>query len=223
MKNVFIFLAGVGVGSLVTWKYVERKYRNLAEEEIESVKELYKEKLAEKSEFNKQKVETMKEDIQKKEIEKNNQELEKIINNQKYVTGADYAEEETESVQIENVIGERGENNDPLGDIEDDDEDYLVNTQEDHLVPNPPYVITEDEFGEFGNEEKTLIFYSDSVLADDNDDIIVDPEAVVGNALEEFNDPMTERVFVRDEKAEIDYIILRSEKTFSEVCGEEEQ
>ena len=79
MKNVFIFLAGVGVGSLVTWKYVERKYRNLAEEEIESVKELYKEKLAEKAEFNKQKVEIMKEDSQKKEIEKNNQELEKII------------------------------------------------------------------------------------------------------------------------------------------------
>lgn len=214
MKNVFIFLAGVGVGSLVTWKYVERKYKNLAEEEIESVKELYKEKLAEKSEFNKQKVETMKEDIQKKEIEKNNQELEKIINNQKYVTGADYAEEETESVQVEDFRGQPG-------DI--DDEDYLVNTQEDHLVPNPPYVITEDEFGEFGNEEKTLIFYSDSVLADDDDDIIVDPEAVVGNALEEFNDPMTERVFVRDEKEEIDYIILRSEKTFSEVCGEEEQ
>lgn len=221
MKNVFIFLAGVGVGSLVTWKYVERKYRSLAEEEIESVKELYKEKLAEKSEFNKQKVETIKEDIQKKEIEKNNQELEKIINNQKYVTGTDYAKEGTESVQVEDLRGEPGISGDPKGDI--DDEEYLVDTQEDHLVPNPPYVITEDEFGEFGNEEKTLIFYSDSVLADDDDDVIVDPEAVVGNALEEFNDPMTERVFVRDEKEEIDYIILRSEKTFSEVNSEEEQ
>lgn len=221
MKNVFIFLAGVGVGSLVTWKYVERKYRSLAEEEIESVKELYKEKLAEKSEFNKQKVETIKKDIQKKEIEKNNRELEKIINNQKYVTGTDYAKEGTESVQVEDFRGEPGISGDPKGDI--DDEKYLVDTQEDHLVPNPPYVISEDEFGEFGNEEKTLIFYSDSVLADDDDDIIVDPEAVVGNALEEFNDPMTERVFVRDEKEEIDYIILRSEKTFSEVNSEEEQ
>ena len=107
MKNVFIFLAGVGVGSLVTWKYVERKYRNLAEEEIESVKELYKEKLAEKSEFNKQKVEEIKnnypcgtdeKDIQKKEVDKNNEELEKIINNQKIYSFID------DNVEVEDII-----------------------------------------------------------------------------------------------------------------------
>ena len=56
MKNVFIFLGGAAIGSLITWKYVETKYKKLAEEEITSVKELYKEKIAEKSEFNKQKV-----------------------------------------------------------------------------------------------------------------------------------------------------------------------
>lgn len=232
MKNVFIFLGGAAIGSLITWKYVETKYKKLAEEEIASVKELYKEKLAEKSEFNKQKVEEIKnnypcgtdeKDIQKKEVEKNNEELEKIINNQKYVTGTDYAEEDKESVQVENMIGERGENNDPIGDIEDDDEDYIVPVEVGPTKPEPPYIITEDEFGEFGNEEQTLIFYSDSVLADEDDDVITDPESVIGDALSEFNDPMTERVFVRDEAQEIDYIILRSEKTYSEVCGEEEQ
>lgn len=222
MKNVFIFLGGAAIGSLITWKYVETKYKKLAEEEIASVKELYKEKLAEKSEFNKQSS-TDEKDIQKKEVDKNNEELEKIINKQKYVTGTDYAEEDKESVQVENVIGERGENNDPLGDIEDDDEDYIVPVEVGPTKPEPPYIITEDEFGEFGNEEQTLIFYSDSVLADEDDDVITDPESVIGDALSEFNDPMTERVFVRDEAQEIDYIILRSEKTYSEVCGEEEQ
>lgn len=220
MKNVFIFLGGAAIGSLITWKYVETKYKKLAEEEIASVKELYKEKLAEKSEFNKQKVEEIKnnypcgtdeKDIQKKEVDKNNEELEKIINNQKYVTGTDYAEEDKESVQVE--------------DLEDDlnDEDYIVPVEVGPTKPEPPYIITEDEFGEFGNEEQTLIFYSDSVLADEDDDVITDPESVIGNALIEFNNPMTERVFVRDEAQEIDYIILRSEKTYSEVCGEEEQ
>lgn len=220
MKNVFIFLGGAAIGSLITWKYVETKYKKLAEEEIASVKELYKEKLAEKSEFNKQKVEEIKnnypcgadeKDIQKKEVDKNNEELEKIINNQKYVTGTDYAEENKESTQVE--------------DLEDDlnDEDYIVPVDVGPTKPEPPYIITEDEFGEFGNEEQTLIFYSDSVLADEDDDVITDPESVIGNALIEFNNPMTERVFVRDEAQEIDYIILRSEKTYSEVCGEEEQ
>ena len=220
MKNVFIFLGGAAIGSLITWKYVETKYKKIAEEEIASVKELYKEKLAEKSEFNKQKVEEIKNnytcgtderDIQKKEVDKNNEELEKIINNQKYVTGTDYAEEDKESVQVE--------------DLEDDlnDEDYIVPVEVGPTKPEPPYIITEDEFGEFGNEEQTLIFYSDSVLADEDDDVITDPESVIGNALIEFNNPMTERVFVRDEAQEIDYIILRSEKTYSEVCGEEEQ
>lgn len=223
MKNVFIFLGGAAIGSLITWKYVETKYKKLAEEEIASVKELYKEKLAEKSEFNKQKVEEIKDDMQKKEVEKNNRELERIIKSSNYATGTDLAEEETESVQVENVIGERGEGNDPQSNIEDDDEDYIVPVEVGPTKPEPPYIITEDEFGEFGNEEQTLIFYSDSVLADEDDDVITDPESVIGNALIEFNNPMTERVFVRDEAQEIDYIILRSEKTYSEVCGEEEQ
>lgn len=215
MKKYLYFIAGAAVGSLVTWKIVEKKYRDLAEEEINSVKELYKEKIAEKSKFDKQKVDEIKDDIQKKEIEKNNIELEKIIKSSRYATGTDLAEEETESVQVEN--------NDTQHDVEDDDEDYLVPVEVGPTLPAPPYVITEDEFGEFGNEEQTLIFYSDSVLADEDDDIITDPESVIGDALNEFNDPMIERVFVRDESREIDYIILRSEKTFSEVCGEEEQ
>ena len=223
MKKYLYFIAGAAVGSLVTWKIVEKKYRDLAEEEINSVKELYKEKIAEKSEFNKQKVDEIKDDIQKKEVEKNNRELERIIKSSNYAIGTDLAEEGTESVQVENVIGGRGEGNDPKGDIEDDDEDYLVPVEVGQTLPAPPYVITEDEFGEFGNDEQTLIFYSDSVLADEDDDIITDPESVIGDALNEFNDPMIERVFVRDEVREIDYIILRSEKTFSEVCGEEEQ
>ena len=42
MKNVGIFmlglLAGAAGGSLVTWKLIEKKYKDIADEEIESVK-----------------------------------------------------------------------------------------------------------------------------------------------------------------------------------------
>lgn len=42
MKNVLIFLAGAGIGSVITWKLIEKKYKDLADEEIESVKEVFK-------------------------------------------------------------------------------------------------------------------------------------------------------------------------------------
>lgn len=44
MKNVLIFIGGATVGSLVTWKFLEKKYIDLANEEIDSVVERFKEK-----------------------------------------------------------------------------------------------------------------------------------------------------------------------------------
>jgi len=41
MKNVLIFLGGVAVGGLTAWKLVEKHYRDLADEEIESVVERF--------------------------------------------------------------------------------------------------------------------------------------------------------------------------------------
>lgn len=48
LSNVVIFAVGAAIGSFVTAKYVENKYRQMAEEEIESVKEHYNKKLEEK-------------------------------------------------------------------------------------------------------------------------------------------------------------------------------
>lgn len=42
MDKLFIFALGAAVGSLVTWKIVEEKYKRIADEEIESVKEQFK-------------------------------------------------------------------------------------------------------------------------------------------------------------------------------------
>ena len=41
MKNVLIFLSGVAIGGVAGWKLVEKKYRDLADEEIESVVETF--------------------------------------------------------------------------------------------------------------------------------------------------------------------------------------
>ena len=42
MKNLLCFVAGAAIGSVVTWKLIEKKYKDLADEEIESVIETFK-------------------------------------------------------------------------------------------------------------------------------------------------------------------------------------
>lgn len=84
MKNtlmkLFIFATGAVIGSLATMKYAEKKYSAVAEEEIASVREIYRKKSkAENGEKN------------------DREQMEKIINNQKY---ADYSEKEGEGESV---------------------------------------------------------------------------------------------------------------------------
>lgn len=44
MKNVIAFVLGGTVGSLITWKLLEKKYKQIADEEIEAVREHYRKK-----------------------------------------------------------------------------------------------------------------------------------------------------------------------------------
>lgn len=44
LSKIFLFMAGATIGSAVTWKLVKTKYEQIANEEIESVKEYYKNK-----------------------------------------------------------------------------------------------------------------------------------------------------------------------------------
>ena len=43
MNKIFIFCLGAASGSLLTWKLIEKKYKDLADEEIASVVEYYRE------------------------------------------------------------------------------------------------------------------------------------------------------------------------------------
>ena len=43
LKYVFMFAAGVAVGSVATWKYAKETYKKIAEEEIDSMRETFRE------------------------------------------------------------------------------------------------------------------------------------------------------------------------------------
>lgn len=81
-----------------------------------------------------------------------------------------------------------------------------------------PYVISPDEFGEKdGYENVTLTYYADGVLTDYFDNVISNVDEVVGfDSLDHFGEYEDDVVFVRNEKMETDYEILRDLRDFNE-------
>lgn len=192
MKNLLCFVTGAAIGSVVTWKLIEKKYKDLADEEIESVIETFKNR---------------KQRITKDEVKET---VEKVIN--KYKEPKETVED---IVTAEGYSIEDEEETD-----EDDDSNYTVDvdTGVEVIVP---YVITPEQFGEYSEYgTKTLTYYADNVLTDEIDNPITseEMETMIGpDALDHFGEYEDDSVYIRDEMNEMDYEILKSEKTFSEI------
>lgn len=194
MKNLLCFVAGAAIGSVVTWKLIEKKYKDLADEEIESVIETFKNR---------------KPRITKDEVKET---VEKVINKWKDTkeTVEDIVTAERYSIENEEEIDE------------DDESNYTVNVDNDNDVEViTPYVITPEQFGEYNEYgTKTLTYYADNVLTDEIDNPITSDEMVtmIGpDALDHFGEYEDDSVYIRDETNEMDYEILKSEKMFSEI------
>lgn len=192
MKNLLCFVTGAAIGSVVTWKLIEKKYKDLADEEIESVIETFKNR--------------------KPRITKDNvkETVEKVINKYK----------EPKEIVEDIVTAERYsiENEEEID--EDDEFNYTVNIDNDDTVITP-YVIEPERFGEYNEYgTKTLTYYADNVLTDEIDNPITSEEMVtmIGpDALDHFGEYEDDSVYIRDEMNEMDYEILKSEKKFSEI------
>lgn len=87
-------------------------------------------------------------------------------------------------------------------------------------TPDKPYIITETEFFETENQTLTITWYvGDEVLADEKDEHIPDIDRVVGeDNLLRFGygsgDPNI--LYVRNEKFEVDYEVVKNEGKFTE-------
>ena len=192
MKNLLCFVAGAAIGSVVTWKLIEKKYKDLADEEIESVIETFKNR--------------------KPRITKDNvkETVEKVINKYK----------EPKEIVEDIVTAERYsiENEEEID--EDDESNYTIDIDNDDTVITP-YVIEPEQFGEYNEYgTKTLTYYADNVLTDEIDNPITSEEMItmIGpDALDHFGEYEDDSVYIRDEMNEMDYEILKSEKKFSEI------
>ena len=87
-------------------------------------------------------------------------------------------------------------------------------------MPNKPYIISPEEFGESGNYTQiSLTYYSDGVLADDEDEIIEDIDDTVGEDFaDHFGDYEDDSVFVRNDRLRCDYEILKDNRSYHDVA-----
>ena len=82
-----------------------------------------------------------------------------------------------------------------------------------------PFVIAPEDFGELGYDTKTWKYYKDFVLTDEEGDVVLDPENIIGDALSHFGAYEDDAVYVRNMDVECDYEILKDERTFSATYG----
>lgn len=201
MKNFFTFVTGLVIGSVVTYVIVKDKFEKIAQEEIDSVKEVFGRRVEKETD---KKVEK----IAKKEVEKIRKEYNEYDNLTKNYTSysKNKTEESIEDVEYEEVC-ENDEDGVELDEIERAS-DY-----------DRPYIIEPQEFGALdGYSLITLYHYSDNVLADDCDELVEDIDDVVGeDYASHFGEYEDDCVYVRNDRLKADYEICRDLRKYSDV------
>lgn len=87
------------------------------------------------------------------------------------------------------------------------------------LEDDIPYVIPPEEFGElYDYGQRSLVYYADQTLADDDGYLIEDVERVVGeDSLTHFGEYENDAVHVRNDRLKCDYEILLDTRTYAEM------
>ena len=188
MKGLLIFAAGLAVGAVAGAVIVKNKVLADAKAEIEEVREYYRESRGQKDEH----VEEVKE---VKEVEKKEYEL-------KYIQIKDEPKTEKEHTnynQIAKMYTSKNEFQTPMYD--------------------DPFVIDPSEFGENPEyDTETLTYFADGVLVDDVDDVIEEPDIVVGlENLKVFEEFGATSVYVRNDIYKTDYEIIRDDWNYSDL------
>lgn len=198
--GAIMFVAGAAIGSAATYKFVKTKYERITREEIDSVKEYFKEINNDTS---------SNESEAKNSYEETNEEIEdeqpvrNIVREKPDL--AEYArlldQYRAEEAAFENQNGKKGG---------DDDMEY-----------DDPYVISPDDFDENDSYDRiSLTYYSDGTVVDDCDEILDDDEIDVQvgrdwiNSFGEFGDD--DVIHVRNEQSKTDYEIVRDPRKYDE-------
>lgn len=233
LKNLLILVLGAAVGSLITAKVLKTKYEELAQEEIDQIKEYWENKYSEDTEIDPDEYQT----LVKETADKINEELDSVIN-ANYVRKAGRYGSLPEKKDLNTVLREKGLT--PLPDeskltptysmepeypeddpAEEDDEEYEDAKIQDLGIGKPDIeIISSMQFDEQMYEKTTLFYYAgDQILTDERDEPVPDFTEIIGeDAVNNFghlsDDPSL--VFVRNHRMSTDFEIVLNPSTFVE-------
>lgn len=182
------FVLGAVVGSAVTWGVIKKKYEQIANEEIESVKEVF----SRKDEPSEPETNTEPEDGIKRAEKPDIKEYAAMLQQKGYTdyAGDAQSEDDAEQLTFEEVI--------------DRDKPYVITPEE---------FGERDDY-----DTVSLVYYADDILADDADEIVWDVEGVVGrDSLNHFGEYEDDSVFVRNEQEQTDYEILLDSRNYYDI------
>lgn len=195
-----IFAAGAAIGSAVTWYYAKKKYEQIAQEEIDSVKEVFAKNASAHHEND-------------------------IPEDDKAQEKAEMAREKPSVAEYAKKLSKAGYTNYSNSIMVDDDEEQTSDDPGEEPgkyfgdKDAQPYVIAPEQFAELdGYDQISLTYYADHILADDNDQLLEDVEGTVGfESLTHFGEYEDDSVYVRNDRLKVDYEILRDERKYSDV------
>lgn len=188
ITSFMMFIFGAAVGSVVTWQYVKKKYEQIAQEEIDSVKETFS-KLEVKSKDN--------------ESEENNNT--RII--------VERIKDKPSVVEYAVKLHKQGYTN-----YSDTDSLSEEEVDENMINDKPYVISPDEFGEFYDYEKVSLTYYADQVLADEDDELVEDIEETVGfESLNAFGEYEDDSVFVRNDRLKCDYEILLDQRKYSDV------
>lgn len=189
--GVAAFFAGAAVGAAASWYFTKNKYEQIAQEEINSVKEAF---LGAPCEEEEQEEGSPSEDEEDSSDEVHTPVVAEKPSIEEYVA----------------MVEDRGYTK------YSDAEKKEVKPME---VNKKPYVIPPEEFGEIDDYGTcSLTYYADKVLADELDEMVENIEDAIGfESLTHFGEYEDDSVFVRNERLKCDYEILLDVRKYTDV------
>ena len=210
--KAFIFIAGAAIGSVVTWKLIKDKYEQIAQEEIDSVKEEY-------AKFNKlmrMEIDACRRITDAHTEDETEDESNDEPDDDDYVEDDDRELTEFEKNQVEYYKLTSKYRSQSDDDKTDEEGDGIGDDEVPYI--NGPYVISPDEFASSppGFSACPLDYYKDGILAD-GWGVELDIEETIGeDSLEHFGEYVDDVVHVRNERTQIDYEVTCDPRTYKE-------
>lgn len=204
LKLAASFIFGAALGGAIAWYATKKFYDDHMQEQIDSVKEAYANKQPEE----KEPVEEKTDNVEWPKADTSEWYSPSILDKREHIK-IDYSSIAKPYSSVELV--DKGEDENDSYDLEEEEEDTMGET----LLPYP---IAETEFADIeGFSTMTLIYYTDDILADINDNqIVYNEDEILGNSWKHAFDIGEDVSYIRNRGRHCDYEILRSELSYTE-------